>query len=119
MTETYRAPDLPTGKITPYLVRDELLKCFESANREFMRILNQPTEDEALKAQVRQFVTQVFESCGVNFEDPTKDGIIKAIDQCKSNAESMMGPKGADIIAHHYTEMMKLVEKLPDSAVKS
>ena len=116
MTEQYTAPDIPEGKVTPTLVRDELLKCFESANKEFLRILDQPTDDQALKGQVRQFVAGSFQSCGASFDRPTKEGIVSAIGQCKSNAEAMMGPKGADIISHHYEEMMKLVDKLPPSS---
>jgi hypothetical protein len=111
----YKAPDVPKEKVTPTLVRDELLRCFESANKEFMHVLNQPTEDQALKAQVRQFVTSSFQSCGASFDQPTKEGIVSAIGQCKSNAEAMMGQKGAEIIRHHYNEMMKLVNKMPGS----
>ena len=114
MTSTYEAPDIPTSQITGELVRDELLRCFESANREFLTLLNQPVTDEALKTQVKQFVEEVFQSCGVSYTEPTKTGILKAINQCKSNAERMMGPKGADIVSHHYTEMMKLVDRLPE-----
>src|SRR3989475_12704093 len=111
----YKAPDIPKEKVTPTLVRDELLRCFESANKEFMHVLNQPTDDQALKAQVRQFVTGSFQACGASFDQPTKEGIVSAIGQCKSNAEAMMGQKGTDIIRHHYNEMMKLVNKLPGS----
>jgi hypothetical protein len=111
----YKAPDVPKGKVTPVLVRDELLKCFEDANMEFMNILNQPTNEEALKVQVRQFVTGTFQSCGASFDQPTKEGIVTAIGQCKANAEAMMGEKGAAIIREHYDEMMKLVNKLPAS----
>jgi len=114
MTGTYNAPDIPTTQITGELVRDELLRCFESANREFLRLLNQPVNDEALKTQVKQFVEGVFQSCGVSYAEPTKTGILTAISQCKINAEKMMGPKGADIINHHYNEMMKLVDRLPE-----
>ena len=114
MTGTYKAPDIPTSQITGELVRDELLRCFESANKEFFTLLNQPVTDEALKTQVKQFVEGVFQSCGVSYTEPTKMGIRTAINQCKSNAEKMMGPKGADIINHHYTEMMKLVDRLPE-----
>ena len=113
MAGQYTAPDIPQSKVTPVLVRDELLKCFESANKEFMHVLNQPANDQALKAQVRQFVTGSFQSCGASFDNPTKEGIVTAIGQCKANAEAMMGPKGADIIRHHYDEMMKLVVKMP------
>jgi hypothetical protein len=108
----YKAPDVPAEKVTPIFVRDELLRCFESANREFMKVLNQPITDEALKQQVRQFVNGVFQSCGVSIENPTKQGIVVAIEQCKKNAEGMMGEKGTAIIDHHYEEMMKLVNKL-------
>ena len=109
---SYVTPNIPAESVTPLFVRDELLKCFESANREFFAILNQPATDEAVKTQVRQFVTTVFKDCGVSFENPTKEGIVTAINQCKANAEGMMGDKGADVIRHHYAEMMKLVTKL-------
>jgi hypothetical protein len=111
----YKAPDIPEDQVTPTLVRDELLKCFESANKEFMRVLDQPTDDKTLKEQVRRFVAGSFQSCGASFDQPTKDGIVLAIGQCKANAETMMGEKGADIIRHHYAEMRKLVDKLPAS----
>jgi hypothetical protein len=115
MAGGYKAPDVPKGKVTPVLVRDELLKCFEDANREFMNVLNRPANDEALKVQVRQFVAGTFQSCGASFDQPTKEGIVASIGQCKANAEAMMGQKGAAIIREHYDEMMKLVNKLPPS----
>ncbi len=117
MTETYRAPDVPEARVTGEFVRDELLRCFESANKEFLTLLNQPFTDEGLKVQVKQFVEGVFQSCGVSYTSPTKSGILIAITQCKSNAENMMGPKGAEIIQHHYAEMMKLVDRLPSDHV--
>ena len=117
MTQTYTAPNVSIDKVTPEFVRDELLRCFESANREFARLMNQPATDEQLKAQVKQFVQGVFATCGASYTNPTKIGIQTAIGQCKSNAEKMMGPSGAEIIDHHYREMMKLVDKLPEERV--
>ncbi len=112
MTGEYRAPRVK-GRVTAAFVRDELLSCFESANREFLCVLNRPTDEAALKTQVRQFVSGSFQSCGANFEQPTKEGIVSAMSQCRANAEAMMGERGAAIIEHHYTEMMKLVQRLP------
>ena len=109
---TYKAPDLPDGRVTPQLVREKLLTCFESANREFARLLNQPVTDEALKEQVRYFVESVFSKCGASYTNPTKEGILTAMSECRNNAEKMMGPQGTDIIRHHYDEMMKLVNRL-------
>jgi len=108
----YQAPSLTNLKITPELVRDELLTCFESANREFARLMAQPVTDDVLKGQVKQFVESVFQQCGASYTNPTKWGITTAIAECKANAEKMMGPQGADIIKHHYEEMMKLVNRL-------
>ncbi len=113
MAQTYKAPNVPARRVTPDFVREELLRCFESANREFMKVLNRPVTDEALKQQVKQFVTQVFDQCGVSYASPTKQGILTAIEACKTNAEAMMGPKGSEIIEHHYEEMMRLVNRLP------
>src|SRR5271155_4910565 len=101
----YQAPNIPANEVTPVLVRDELLKCFESANKEFMEVLHQPATDEAIRTQVHGFVTGVFQSCGASFDHPTKAGIVTAIGQCKANAEKMMGPAGQKIIEHHYDEM--------------
>jgi hypothetical protein len=114
VTHTYVAPNVPDEKVTPTFVRDQLLLCFESANGEFARILDQPVTDEQLKQQVKSFVEGVFSNCGVSYVAPTKAGIVTAISECKRNAESMMGPQGSSIIDHHYSEMMKLVNRLKD-----
>jgi len=113
IVEDYRAPEVRPEEVTPALVRDELLLCFESANKQFAELLKMPVTDEAVREQVKQFVTSVFGKCGASFDNPTKEGIKSAISECKRNAESMMGPQGASIINHHYAEMMKLVNQLP------
>ena len=112
MDGSYTAPEVTNDKITPVFVRDELLKCFESANGEFAKLTHQPVTDEQLKQQVKGFVEGVFSQCGVSWVEPTKEGITAAISECKSNAEKMMGTRGAAIIEHHYDEMMKLVGRL-------
>src|SRR5438309_9359562 len=117
MTQTYIAPDVPSERITPEFVRDELLSCFESANREFATLLNQPVTDEQLKQQVKHFVESVFVNGGASYTDPTKDGILTAMNQCRSNAEKLMGPQGAAIIQHHYDAMMRLVDRLQERPV--
>ena len=113
---TYKAPDLNPEHVTPVLVRDELLKCFESANREFGKTMNQPPAsadvNQQLKQQVRHFVESVFQRCDVNFENPSKEGIVMAIEECKKNAEAMMGPAGKEVVEHHHEEIMKLVSQL-------
>ncbi len=82
----YTAPNVPDAQVTPVFVRDELLRCFESANGEFANLLHQPVTEEQLKQQVKSFVEGVFASCGVSYVEPTKEGIVTAISQCKQNA---------------------------------
>ncbi|MDA4120153.1 MAG: hypothetical protein OK436_06155, partial [Thaumarchaeota archaeon] len=83
----YTAPKVSDDQVTPVFVRDELLRCFESANGEFARLMHQPVNEEQLKQQVKSFVEGVFTSCGVSYVEPTREGIVAAISQCKSNAE--------------------------------
>jgi hypothetical protein len=109
---TYKAPSVSDDQVTPVFVRDELLKCFESANGEFAKLMHQQVTDEQIREQVKGFVEGVFSNCGVSFVEPTKEGITAAISECKSNAEKMMGSQGVTIIEHHYSEMMKLVDRL-------
>ena len=111
---TYQAPDITDDNVvTPTFVRDELLKCFQSANREFMAASNQPVPSEKdIKEQVNQFVTGAFQSCGASIDAPTKEGLVAAIELCKKNAKDMMGEKGQEIVNHHYEEIMKTVRLL-------
>jgi len=72
-TTTYKASENPHGvDVTPSFVRDEIIACFESANREFLRLLNLPVDNDILKSQVRKFVTTVFANCGSSYWNPTK-----------------------------------------------
>ena len=77
MTSGYKAPDVPAGSVTLELVRDESPASFGSANREF--------------------VVSAFVRCGASFENPTKAGIVAAVEECKRNAEAAMGPRGAKL----------------------
>lgn len=79
-----RPPHMYRMKVSPHFARDRLLNCFESANRDFSSFLKQPVTDEALKEQVKNLVQYVLSNCGVNFENPTKEGILLAINQCKA-----------------------------------
>ncbi|MGP8124756.1 MAG: hypothetical protein ACLQEQ_02680 [Nitrososphaerales archaeon] len=112
MTGRYHVPQVNDSQVMPTFVRDQLLLCFESANREFAAALRQPVTDDQLKQQVRSFVELVFSQCGASYVSPTRAGIVETISECKNNAEKMMGSQGSGIIRHHYAEMMKLADKL-------
>src|SRR5438552_17282677 len=100
-TDAYVAPRVRDADVTTEFVRDELLRCFESANREFFEILGQPATEAQVREQVHGFVTGVFQQCGASFEDRTKQGIFTATEPCRSNAAQMMGVPGAIVIRQH------------------
>ena len=75
-------------------------------------IRDDPDTQPACAQRSRHTLEGVFSQCGVSYVAPTKEGIVKAISECKRNAEQIMGPRGAEVIEHHYSEMMKLVNRL-------
>src|SRR5438874_2062973 len=56
-TDAYVAPRVRDADVTTDFVRDELLRCFESANREFFEILGQPATEAQVREQVHAVVT--------------------------------------------------------------
>jgi len=61
---------------------------------------------------MKGFKEGVFSRCGASHVSPTEERAITTISECRRNAEQMMGSQGAAIIEHHYSEMMKLVDRL-------
>ncbi len=115
-TISYKAPQtLQKRDITPSFIREELIKCIESANREFAESLNRPISNRVLKDQVREHLIAVFANCNTSYRNPTREGIIGVIGRCKTNAEEIMGTQGKEILEQHYKEIMKLVNQLPPS----
>jgi len=101
-------------KITARYARDRLINCFETANREIADALNQKVPERELKARVRIFVGDAFKKCNVDFNNPTKEGLNKAMELCKTNTEKMLGKKGAKIVEKHYNEMLEIFDKIEE-----
>ena len=101
-------------KITVTYARDRLINCFETANKEIAYALNQKIPEKELKARVKLFVMDAFKKCNVDFDNPTKEGLQKAMELCKKNTEEMLGEKGAKIVEKHYKEMMELFSRIEE-----
>ncbi|MCL5099871.1 MAG: hypothetical protein M1158_01985 [Candidatus Marsarchaeota archaeon] len=93
---------------------ERLINCFETANKEINEALGQNVPERELKARVRIFVGDAFRKCDVDVNNPSKDGLRKAMELCRLNTEKMLGPKAGPIIKKHYAEMSEIIEKLPD-----
>lgn len=114
MVGGYIAPEISDSIITPIFVRSELLRCLEVTYSDLLSIMNLDLEETVVRDRVLQFVTVIFQDCDVSFDDPTKLGLLKALDECKKRAVLMMGPVGLEVIDSLSQQMVKLVEKIPD-----
>ncbi|MEM0154692.1 MAG: hypothetical protein QW814_02555 [Methanothrix sp.] len=101
------------GEITPDVAVERLINCFETANEEINKALNQKIPKKELEARVKLFVGDAFRKCNVDINNPTKEGLKQAMNLCKINTEKMLGPKAEPIIKKHYKEMSEIIEKLP------
>ena len=106
--------DVKRRKITVRYARDRLINCFETANREIADALNQKVPERELKARVRLFVGDAFRKCNVDFNNPTKEGLEKAMELCRKNTEKMLGKRGAKIVEKHYNEMLELFDMIEE-----
>lgn len=96
----------------PAIVTERLINCFETANREINKALDQEVPEEELKARVKLFVGDAFRKCDVDIRNPTKKSLRAAMEMCKVNTEKMLGPKAESIIKKHYKEMSEIIDKL-------
>jgi len=106
--------DAENEKITVTYARDRLINCFETANKEIAEALNQKIPEKELKARVKLFVMDAFKKCNVDFDNPTKEGLEKAMELCRKNTEKMLGKDSAKIVEKHYNEMMELFSKIEE-----
>ncbi|MCL4404842.1 MAG: hypothetical protein M1544_01660 [Candidatus Marsarchaeota archaeon] len=107
---------MPAAKkeVTPKIAVKRLINCFETANKEINEALGKKVPERELKARVKLFVGDAFRKCDVDIHDPSKEGLKKAMNECRINTEKMLGKKAAPIIKKHYAEMEEIIEKLPD-----
>ncbi|MFA6355374.1 MAG: hypothetical protein WCW65_03040 [Candidatus Paceibacterota bacterium] len=93
--------------ITPLMVRDAIIECFKQAHCEDSGIAK---EDEIINKQYcGDIVRKAFSDTDSNFDKPTKDMIIKSLDNLKSFSLNF---RDKSIIEKHYNQILKLVNKL-------
>ncbi len=115
MGETIYGIDL-SEKITPIMVRDAIIRCFLQAHREvldqmdeFAEWKNDEERDHMRSIEVKTIVQTAFRENDADFDNPTKEGLIKVIDHLAKFAAQFRKP---EIIQKHYGEIKKLIDKL-------
>jgi hypothetical protein len=105
MTKVYGI-DL-SKNVTPLMVRDAILDCFNQAHCEDAGVGTDDKESNKLYCQ--ELVKKAFTDAEVDFDHPTKEGIMKVLEQLREFSKSFRNP---EIIKKHYESMAKIVEKL-------
>jgi len=105
-----------TKKVTPVMVRDAIIQCFYEAHgnildlaKDFFGDPNKEKFEKMKKSHVKELIENIFEKIGENFDNPTKESLIKVVDHLKKIARIYRKP---DIIIKHVSEIKQLINKI-------
>jgi hypothetical protein len=103
-------------KITSEKVRNALVTCFTEAQNDMMKCMKTSApsiSDEIIKKlSVDLIIKTSFEKAGVDFENPTKDGLKKVIEELITYARKVF--RDEEIIQKHAKEINMLIEKIKE-----
>lgn len=94
-------------EVTPLMVRDAIIECFTHAHCMDAGI----SEDDKNinNMYCREVVNKAFSDSGGNFDNPTKEDILKVLENLSSFSKKF---RDQNIIERHYKEIMKLVNSM-------
>jgi len=102
--------------VTPVMVRDAIIQCFYEAHCNILELAREtfghPPEkkfEEMKKSHVEELIHDIFHSIGGDFDNPTKDNLLKVLEHLKKFASFYRKP---DVIKKHVSEIMLLINKL-------
>jgi hypothetical protein len=102
-------------RITPLMAKDAIIICFHKAHREALDELNneggfdsEADREGFERIQTDLIVRSAFEDVNADFNNPTKEDIVRVLDGLAKLASRFRKP---EIIKKHYNEIMRLVEK--------
>ena len=102
--------------VTPVMVRDAIIQCFYEAHCNVLELAREtfghPPEEkfeEMKKSHVRELVEDAFHSIKGDFNNPTKDNLLRIVENLKEFASIYRKP---DVIKKHVSEIILLMDKL-------
>jgi hypothetical protein len=105
-----------TKKVTPVMVRDAIIQCFYEAHKDVLELAREtfgtPPEkkfEEMKKSHVKELIQDIFDKIGGDFNKPTKDNLLKVLDNLKGFASIYRKPEA---IKKHISEIKLLINKL-------
>lgn len=105
-----------TKKVTPIMVRDAIIQCFFEAHDNILELakdfFGDPDKEKfehMKKTHVKELVENIYLKIGEDFNNPTKENLLKVIDQLKKIAKIY---RNNGIINTHVNEIMQLINKI-------
>ncbi len=105
-----------TKDVTPIMIRDAIIQCFYEAHCNVLELAREtfghPPEkkfEQMKKSHIKELIQDIFHRVGGDFNKPTKDNLLKVLDNLKEFASIYRRP---DVIKKHISEIMLLINKL-------
>jgi len=102
-------------KITPIMVRNAIIECFIQAHKEILDMTDEYAEWKSEKErekfrnlEVELTIKNAFKEAGADFNNPTKENIIRVLDKLAEFAAQFRKP---DIVRKHYNEVRLILDK--------
>ena len=97
----------PDGAVSPLMVRDAIVECFRQAHCIDSGII---TDDPSTnRIYCWESVKKAFTDAGADFDAPTKDTLLKALEKLK---QFSLNFRDQSLVQKHFNEIMQLVGKL-------
>ena len=95
------------SEVTPLMVRDAIVECFYNAHCADSAL--EDDDSKSVNKYCAELVKGAFTNTGGDFENPTKESIVKVLGQLAEFSKNFRNP---EVIKKHYNEIMQLVERL-------
>jgi len=100
--------------VTNIEVRDELVKCYTEAHKEFMKrgaeLTGQDTSDEKIKEKVITMLHLAFKEANADFENPSKEDFANVMTVLQKQAKA--AGRDEEIIQKHTKQMLDMLGQL-------
>ncbi len=96
-----------TKEITPIMVRDAIVRCFIEAHKDSLGIEEQ--DSDIIKRMVTEAVKKSFRETDGDFENPTKESLLRSIGNLKEFSKSF---RNQEVIENHFNAIKSLIDKI-------
>jgi hypothetical protein len=100
--------------LTTVMVRDAIIECFAEVHKDILETsehfvtLKKMTKSDRI-VWVKEFIKSIFRWFGGDFDNPTKQDLIKVVHELQDYAKEFKNPK---TISKHAKEIMGLIKKI-------